>query len=194
MPSVVTEILTLNPLNGFTCHTAYRRIYIRVFREAIQACSSVTGSTDESGARTANNLSRPKGGCIKKRDLFKDNISSARLMWVSALLCICLCLAGCASGGGGRLSTAIWNNDVAQVKALLDKGENVNQGQAPPLVSAAEKGNPDIIKMLLEKVPKSIAWTRPASHPWNPQRSMRESKQCGCCFRPGLMPNATALR
>ncbi len=89
---------------------------------------------------------------MKKWDLLRDNILSARSIWALVLLCICLYLTGCASGGGKlSLSTAIYSDDIAQVKIFLDKGADVNRGQTPPLVIAARNGNPDIIKMLLEK-------------------------------------------
>src|SRR5258708_18479040 len=61
---------------------------------------------------------------------------------------------GYASDANEDLLAAVRKQDVPSVKALLDKGANVNAKSpygATPLFFAADRGNMEIIKLLLDK-------------------------------------------
>jgi ankyrin repeat protein len=73
------------------------------------------------------------------------------------LVCAVLCVASIASSAvqsQDRLYSAIRDNDLRQIKALLDEGVNVN-AEGPdgitPLMAAAETGSVEAMKMLVDR-------------------------------------------
>ena len=69
-------------------------------------------------------------------------------------LCIAFPLLAVADDAGDELLTAARKGDLAQVKALLDKGVDVNSkssyGQTP-LFFACDRGHTEIVRLLLER-------------------------------------------
>ncbi len=86
---------------------------------------------------------------------------------------------GYASDANEDLLAAVRKQDVPAVKALLDKGANVNAKSpygATPLFFAADRGNLEIIKILLDRGAAPTAATAPRARPC-PRTSTRNARR-----------------